>query len=99
MIIRPELGDLLELAVAQPRRYGAADAQVQAGLLRLLRDLAWRTSSPEHKLEIAVQLRRCRWTVSSQDFDEVERDHLECLAVAVDEALAGRWQTVPGRCG
>lgn len=99
VIIRPELGDLLELAVAQPRRYGAADAQVQAGLLRLLRDLAWRTSSPEHKLEIAVQLRRCRWTVSSQDFDEVERDRLECLALAVDEALAGRWRTIPLRRG
>ena len=99
VILRPGFGELLELAVAQPRRYGASDAQVQAGLLRLLRDLAWRTSSHEHKSEIVMQLRRSRRTVSSQDFDEVERDHLECLAVAVDEALAGRWQTVPGRCG
>ena len=46
VILRPGFGDLLELAVAQPWRYGAADAQVQAGLLRLLRDLAWRTSAP-----------------------------------------------------
>lgn len=95
LILRPELVDLLELAVAQPRRYGAADAEVQSGLLRLLRELAWCTSSPEHKSEIAIQLSRSRRTVSSQDFDEVERDHLECLALAVDEALTGRWRVPP----
>ncbi len=98
VIRRPELADLLELAMAQPRRYGAADAEVQSGLLRLLRELAWCTSSPGHRSEIAIQLSRSRRTVSAQDFDEVERDHLECLALAVDEALTGRWR-VPPRIG
>ena len=76
------------------RRYGAADLQVQARLLRLLRDLAWRTSQRRAQIrDHQIQLRRSRRTVSSQDFDEVERDHLECLAVAVDaRALAGRWR-------
>ena len=37
----PDLGDLLDLAVAQPRRYGAADPAVLARLFTLLRELAW----------------------------------------------------------
>ncbi len=99
VIRRPELADLLELAVAQPRRYGAADAEVQSGLLRLLRELAWCTTVPEHRSVIATQLGRARRTVSSQDFDDVERDHLECVALAVDEALTGRWRMPPGLRG
>ncbi len=37
---RPSLADLVELAVAQPRRYGAADAVVLGRLADLLRELA-----------------------------------------------------------
>lgn len=96
-IRRPELADLLELAVAQPRRYGAADADVQSGLLRLLRDLAWCTAVPGHRSVISSQLGRSRRIVSRQDFDGVERDHLERAALAVDEALAGRWRMPPSQ--
>lgn len=98
-IRRLELADLLELAVAQPRRYGAADADVQSGLLRLLRDLAWCTAVPEHRSVISAQLGRSRRIVSRQDFDDVERDHLERVALAVNEALAGRWRMPPGLSG
>jgi len=96
---RPELAELLELAVAQPRRYGAADANVQSGLLHLLRELAWCTAVPEHRSAIATQLGRSRRTVSRQDFDDVERDHLECVALAVDEALNGKWRMPSGLRG
>ena len=98
-IRRPELADLLELAVAQPRRYGAADADVQSGLLRLLRDVAWCTAVPGHRAVIASQLGRSRRIVSRQDFDDVERDHLERVAVDVDEALNGNWRMSPGLHG
>jgi uncharacterized membrane protein len=90
---RPDLADLLDLAVSQPRRYGAADASVLSGLLRLLRELAWCSNLPAHREAVAAQLRRARRTVSRQDFDDTERDDLERLALAVEDALTGRWRT------
>lgn len=40
---RPDLGDLIELAMEQPRRYGASDPAVLAQLYSMLRRLAWRS--------------------------------------------------------
>jgi len=49
LVARPAVSDLLDLAVAQPRRYGAADPSVLAALYELLRALAWcaRPDSPQ----------------------------------------------------
>ncbi|WP_368680820.1 DUF2254 domain-containing protein (plasmid) [Rhodococcus opacus] len=88
---RPDLTELLDAAVGQPRRYGAADPAVLARLFRLLRDLAWCTRLPTHADAVADQLRRLRVTVSGQDFDAVDRAHLEQLSQAVEAALAGVW--------
>ncbi|MEO9222127.1 MAG: DUF2254 domain-containing protein [Mycobacteriaceae bacterium] len=87
---RPDLGDLLELAVAQPRRYGAADPEVLHRLMLLLRELAW-CAAAELRPVVAVQLQRLRATIAAQDFDPYERDRLAVAAENVEQALAGRW--------
>ncbi|MDY6999601.1 MAG: DUF2254 domain-containing protein [Actinomycetota bacterium] len=88
----PELADLLDEAVTQPRHYGVEDAAVLAALTRLLRDLAW-CAGTRHEQAITSQLARMRRTVAGQDFDPAERESLEQLALAVEEALAGRWRS------
>ncbi|MBX7434743.1 DUF2254 domain-containing protein [Mycobacterium sp. Y57] len=91
VIPRPDFAELLDLAVAQPRRYGAGDAAVLSALLRLLRELAWR-GGPSRRDAVVSQLARLRRTVDLQEFDDVERAGLERLALAVEEALGGTWR-------
>ncbi|MGC5010903.1 DUF2254 domain-containing protein [Streptosporangium sp. DT93] len=90
VLCRPQLGDLLELAVAQPRRYGASDPFVLARLSSLLRELAW-CAGREHRQTVAGQLARLRTTIAAQDFDATERAWLAELTEQVDQAMAGRW--------
>ncbi len=87
----PDLADLLELVVTQPRRYGAGDPFVLARLSALLRELAWRVQLPEQRREIADQLTRLRDTTAEQDFDTTERTRLAELADQVQQALDGHW--------
>ena len=91
VVAGPELADLLDEAVTQPRHYGAEDAAVLAAITRLLRDLAWCAGSRHHSA-ITSQLSRMRRTVAGQDFDPDEREGLENLALGVEEALAGGWR-------
>ncbi len=88
----PSFAELLDLAVAQPRRYGADDPAVLARLFTLLREIAWQTTHPEHKSAIAGQLARLRRTVSKQDFDEAETGGLADLGRDVECVLAGDWR-------
>ncbi|MER6008931.1 DUF2254 family protein [Nonomuraea angiospora] len=87
---QPDLGDLLEMALAQPRRYGAADPAVLARLFALLRDLAW-CAAPDQRPAIIGQLARLRATAAEKDFDAAELAPLAALAEQVEHALAGRW--------
>lgn len=96
---RPGFPDLLDLAVSQPRRYGAADPDVLARLFWLLREVAWNSRTPAHHHAIANQLTRLRSTVDAQNFDSQERDHLATLAAHVHDALNGRWTTDQHRDG
>lgn len=91
MLRGPDLDDLLELAVTQPRRYGAGDPFVLARLSSLLRELAWCVQLPEQRREIADQLTRLRDTTTEQDFDARERTRLARLADQVQQALDGHW--------
>lgn len=91
---RPDLADLLELAVAQPRRYGARDPTVLARLTSLLCELAWHTDRDQHQA-VADQLARLHDTTTTQNFDAVERARLTQLAEQVEQALSGRW--TPGK--
>jgi uncharacterized membrane protein len=87
----PSLADLLDLAVSQPRRYGAADPDVLSRLFMLLAELAWSSDVPAHRRAVSDQLGRLRGTVAEQRFDEAERAGLARLGTLVDEALVHRW--------
>lgn len=82
--------DLLDLAVAQPRRYGAADPAVLARLARLLREVGWCTA-PDQRPVVLEQLSRLRATADEQNFDEQEQQRLTELADDVEDALVYRW--------
>ena len=87
---RPTLADLVDLAVAQPRRYGASDPAVLARLFQLLRELAWCMPVDQRPI-VDEQLARLRDTAAAQDFDEHESRRLAALGREVRDALAGRW--------
>ena len=91
ILLRPDLPELLELVVAQPRRYGAADPDVLASLFELLRSVAWSCRLPLHREAVTVQLRRLRATAHDQGFDDDERAHLHKLDSDVQAALGGSW--------
>ena len=88
---RPSFAELLDLAVAQPRRYGATDPSVLARLAALLEEVAWCARTPEQRTAVGDQLARLRATAAGQDFDDTEQAELRRLAARVADALAGRW--------
>lgn len=92
IMCRPGLDDLLELALAGPRRYGSADPDVLARLFTLLRELAWSTDLPDHRHAIRGQLTRLSATASEQDFDPAEQTRLRELHEQVGAALRGEWR-------
>ncbi|MBV7697841.1 DUF2254 domain-containing protein [Streptomyces sp. TRM70350] len=87
---RPDLQDLLDLAVEQPLRYGAAEPAVLTRITMLLRELAW-SSTPDQHPPITAALTRLRSTIDAQDLHATEHFRLTKLTERVDEALAGRW--------
>lgn len=91
LVPRPQLADLLELAVTQPRRYGAADHLVMGRLFRLLQEVAWSSADPSVRHAVELQLGRLRATVAEQDFDAAERERLALLGTAVELAVVGVW--------
>lgn len=91
VLCRPDLDRLLELAVAGPRRYGAADPDVLARLYVLLREVAWCTNLPSHREAIFGHLERMGTTAAAQDFDQTETARLMRLHRQVSAALRGEW--------
>ncbi|MDG6110347.1 DUF2254 domain-containing protein [Dactylosporangium aurantiacum] len=91
MLQRPDLAVLLELAVAQPRRYGRADPDVLARLLTLLREVAWHTRTTAQRGAVEEQLQRLQATIDEQRFDDAERGRLDALARTVPAALVRQW--------
>lgn len=92
---RPSLDDLLEVALAQPRRYGAADPAVLGRVADLLREVAWSVPAGPDRAAVAGQLERLRTTIGQQDFDAAERARLDRSTAAVAAALDGRWPADP----
>lgn len=90
VLARPDLADLLELAVAQPRRYGATDPAVLGRLTSLLCEIAWVVPQLEQRRAVADQLARIQATAAEQDFDATERSHLDVLADQAQQALTQR---------
>ncbi len=95
VIRRPGLPELLDLAISQPRHYGASDALLMQRLYVLLREVAWRASDPGDKEAVAEELERTRRAAARQDFDAAERDELARQAGLVRAALAGQWRPQP----
>ncbi|MFI6458509.1 DUF2254 domain-containing protein [Streptosporangium amethystogenes] len=91
MLRSPDFPMLLELAVAQPRHYGAADPDVLERLFMLLREVAWSTQRLEHHRAVAEQLIRLSATARTQGHDRVEQARVDNLARSVREALVGCW--------
>ncbi|ULE32003.1 DUF2254 domain-containing protein [Mycobacterium sp. IDR2000157661] len=91
VIRRPDLPQLLDVAIAQPRLYGAEDPLVLERLFAVLRDLAWRADRPEHQEAIRDQLERLRRTVTEQNFEPAKRERLANAGLAVEGALAKSW--------
>ncbi|MEP7369952.1 MAG: DUF2254 family protein, partial [Dermatophilaceae bacterium] len=83
---RPDLEDLVDVAITQPRRYGAADPQVMQRLFQLLAELAWHCR-PEQRHIVQAQLDRLLATMQSQDFDPHEVAQLNVAADRVRKAL------------
>jgi uncharacterized membrane protein len=87
---RPDLADLLDLAISQPRRYGAGDPTVLAQICVLLRQLAW-SAPPDQGDVILAQLARLDATAAAQDFDATEQARLAACASLVRCAVQRRW--------
>lgn len=90
---RASFGDLLELAVGQPRRYGATDPDVLGRLFLLLHEIAWTAPRAGQRHLVADQLDRLRATTAAQDYDAAERAHLAALGLRVEKALTRRMET------
>jgi len=102
LVARPSVSDLLDLAVAQPRRYGAADPSVLSALYELLRALAWcaRAGTPqtaEALTAVGDQLARLDATAASAardgDHDDSEAAALRAQGEQVRRALDGVWRS------
>lgn len=79
----PTFKDLLDLAMNQPRLYGAADPDVAARLLELLRELTWCDRNGQYRTEILDHRERMRTAISAGDYSPAERQHLLDMATAV----------------
>jgi uncharacterized membrane protein len=93
---RPDLENLLDLAVDQPLRYGAAEPAVLARIAMLLREVAW-SSTPGRRPPVAAALTRLRATIDAQDFQPAELLRLSELSRSVEQALIGQWAHSPIR--
>ena len=83
---RPDFAAYLDLGISQPRRYGAADPQVLARILRVLLDLSYHVDAAQ-RADVRDQLGRLRTTVAQQRFDEAELASLARLGDRIEENL------------
>jgi uncharacterized membrane protein len=94
VVRRPTLTDLLRLALDQPRRYGIDEPQVVESLFCLLREVAWITSTRDHRDTVRVELGKLRGAVTEVHPDPEQSANYVALASTVDAALDGHWSGV-----
>ena len=80
----PQLQDLLDMAMNQPRQYGAADPAVISRLLGLLQELTWCDRTGSYQLEIREHLGRLRNTIGAAHYSPTERQTLLEQAEAIN---------------
>ncbi|AUI52018.1 DUF2254 domain-containing protein [Arthrobacter crystallopoietes] len=81
----PGVEELLDLAVSQPRLYGAKDPTVAARLIELLREVAWCDKHRRYRAAVARQLEQLRSAIEAASLEEKERIR---LIQAADETAA-----------
>ena len=86
VLARPTLAQLLDLAMTQPRRYGATDPDVAGRLYQLLTEVSWHVDG-ENRRAVSEQLGRLEATTAEQDFDDEVRHDLAQRAVRARDAL------------
>lgn len=92
VLVRPRFAEMLELALAQPRHYGAAEPEVHLRSLQLIREVAWRATESHQRTALANELRRTMSAAARQHFDEDTQHKLEVRADSVRDALGGAWR-------
>lgn len=91
LVLHPvQFDELLDLAMTQPRRYGASDPDVAARLYRMLEELGDRVQRPERRVAVARQLERLEASVADADYDDTEREQFARASAGVRTALTPR---------
>ncbi|GAA2112309.1 DUF2254 domain-containing protein [Microlunatus panaciterrae] len=88
VVRRPTFGDLLNLAVDQPRRYGAGEPQVVERLYQLLSEVGWVVAAQGHRLAVRDELRRLRDATLATPTDETQRLRYDRLHEQVERHLS-----------
>jgi uncharacterized membrane protein len=86
--VRHDFAELVEVGVQQVRRYGAADPDVAARLFALVEDVARRTTRPEQRAVLQLQLDRLVSSVAAADYDAHERAGFARTAEEARDVLA-----------
>ncbi len=86
----PGFASLLELSLAQARRYGIQDPEVVERIVTLLQELAWRDNAGRHRGAIQTQLSELRETMKTVDYTAAERDNLQARCLDVEASLQSR---------
>ncbi len=86
----PGFASLLELSIAQARRYGLQDPEVAVRIITLLQEVAWRDKTGRHQGAIRTQLRELRETMDTLDYTQAERDNLQTRCLDVEASLQSR---------
>lgn len=85
-------GELLELSMQQPRRYGASDPDVAGRLFELLREVAHAVHTAQQRDEVREQCRRLTASVHDAGYDETELARFERQRLKVEETLEEGWR-------
>ena len=84
--------ELLDIAMTQPRRYGANDPGVVERLYQLLQEVGYRAQRSDQTAAVAVQIDRLEASVAAERYDYVERERFTRFAEAARTATTEhRW--------
>jgi len=86
-----DLEAMLDIAISGPRQYGAGDLEVALRLLRLLREVAWRSIHPELAEGIRRRASEVLAAAETADRTRTEVVRLTAARAAVLDALDARW--------
>lgn len=87
VVRRPPFGELLTLAVDQPRRYGAGEPQVAERLFQLLDEVSWTAHEPGQRSVLRAELDRLWSAVQGQSPEITQLERYEELYARVDSTL------------